>query len=56
MQLSRDRLVEAYRLMRTIRAFEDRVNQEMASGDIPGAVHLLCRSGSLGGRRLHALG
>ena len=26
--------------MCTIRVFEDRVNQEMASGDIPGAVHL----------------
>lgn len=40
MQLSRDDLIKAYRMMRTIRVFEDRVNQEMASGDIPGAVHL----------------
>lgn len=40
MQLSRDQLLAAYRMMRTIRVFEDRVNQEMATGDIPGAVHL----------------
>jgi len=40
MQLSRDDLIAAYRTMRTIRVFEDRVNQEMSSGDIPGAVHL----------------
>jgi len=40
MQLSREDLIRAYRTMRTIRAFEDRVNQEMATGDVPGAVHL----------------
>ena len=40
MQLPRDELLRAYRLMRTIRVFEDRVNAEMATGDIPGAVHL----------------
>lgn len=40
MQLSRDTLLEAYRVMRTIRAFEDRVHQEGATGDIPGSVHL----------------
>lgn len=40
MQLARDRLARAYRLMRTIRAFEDRVHQEGATGDIPGSVHL----------------
>lgn len=40
MQLARDELLKAYRLMRTIRMFEDRVNQEMGTGDIPGAVHL----------------
>jgi pyruvate dehydrogenase E1 component alpha subunit len=33
-------LLDAYRTMRTIRAFEDRVHQEFASGDIPGFVHL----------------
>ncbi len=40
MQLSRETLLEAYRVMRTIRAFEDRVHQEEATGDIPGSVHL----------------
>ncbi len=40
MQLSREELVTAYRTMRTIRMFEDRVNQEMSTGDVPGAVHL----------------
>lgn len=40
MQLSRDVLVEAYRRMRSIRAFEDRVKVEFANGNIPGFVHL----------------
>ncbi len=40
MELSRDDLAKAYRLMRTIRAFEDRVMQEMATGDVPGNTHL----------------
>ena len=40
LQLPRDRLVEAYRLMRTIRSFEDRVSAEMATGDVPGNTHL----------------
>ncbi len=40
MQLSKDRLVSAYKQMATIRAFEERVSVEMATGDIPGAVHL----------------
>jgi pyruvate dehydrogenase E1 component alpha subunit len=40
MQLSRDELRRAYRTMRLIRTFEDRVNQEMATGDVPGAAHL----------------
>jgi acetoin:2,6-dichlorophenolindophenol oxidoreductase subunit alpha len=40
MQLPRERLREAYRLMRTIRSFEDRVAAEMATGDVPGNTHL----------------
>ena len=40
MQLSLDELLTAYRTMQTIRMFEDRVNREMATGDVPGAVHL----------------
>ncbi len=33
-------LLRAYRTMRTIRTFEDRVHDEFATGDIPGFVHL----------------
>jgi acetoin:2,6-dichlorophenolindophenol oxidoreductase subunit alpha len=40
MQLSREDLLEAYRRMRTIRSFEERVRQEFAAGNIPGFVHL----------------
>jgi pyruvate dehydrogenase E1 component alpha subunit len=39
-QLSRDQLLRAYRLMRTIRAFEERVFAEFERGNIPGFVHL----------------
>jgi TPP-dependent pyruvate/acetoin dehydrogenase alpha subunit len=39
-QLDRPRLLEAYRLMTTIRAFEERVSVEFARGKIPGFVHL----------------
>lgn len=39
-QLTRDRLFEAYRTMRTIREFEDRIHTEFATGEIPGFVHL----------------
>ena len=40
MQLDRSTLLEAYRLMRTIRAFEERMNIEFANGNIPGMLHL----------------
>ncbi|MGH3436864.1 MAG: thiamine pyrophosphate-dependent dehydrogenase E1 component subunit alpha [Sciscionella sp.] len=33
-------LLQAYRTMRTIRSFEERVHEEFATGDIPGFVHL----------------
>ncbi|HDR9248772.1 thiamine pyrophosphate-dependent dehydrogenase E1 component subunit alpha [Burkholderia vietnamiensis] len=39
-QLSRDTLLDAYRLMRTIREFEERLHVEFATGEIPGFVHL----------------
>ncbi len=39
-QLSRDKLLDAYRLMRTIREFEERLHVEFATGEIPGFVHL----------------
>lgn len=40
MQRSREELLDAYRTMRTIRVFEDRIHEEFATGDIPGFVHL----------------
>ncbi|MBB4333255.1 pyruvate dehydrogenase E1 component alpha subunit, partial [Rhizobium leguminosarum] len=40
LQLSQDKLIEVYRSMRTIRRFEERVMDEMATGDIPGNTHL----------------
>ena len=40
MQLSREAMLKAYRDMRTIRAFEDRVHDQFAAGKIPGFVHL----------------
>ena len=40
MQLSRDRLMRAYRNMRTIREFEERVHREAPRGEIKGSVHL----------------
>jgi acetoin:2,6-dichlorophenolindophenol oxidoreductase subunit alpha len=33
-------LIDAYRVMRTIRAFEERLHADSATNDIPGAVHL----------------
>ena len=39
-QLTRDELLKAYRGMRTIREFEERVHIEFATGDMPGFVHL----------------
>ena len=38
--LSKDELLSAYRTMRTIREFEERLHVEFARGDIPGFVHL----------------
>jgi acetoin:2,6-dichlorophenolindophenol oxidoreductase subunit alpha len=38
--LSKERLLEAYRMMRTIREFEERLHVDFARGDIPGFVHL----------------
>lgn len=37
---SKQELLEAYRRMKTIREFEERVNKEFAAGNIPGFVHL----------------
>ncbi|TCO81373.1 pyruvate dehydrogenase E1 component alpha subunit [Plasticicumulans lactativorans] len=38
--LTRDDLLRAYRTMRTIREFEERLHVEFATGEIPGFVHL----------------
>ena len=38
--LNTDQLLHAYRVMRTIRAFEERLHVEFATGEIPGFVHL----------------
>jgi pyruvate dehydrogenase E1 component alpha subunit len=40
MSLTKDELLKAYRVMATIRAFEERVHVEFAAGEIPGFVHL----------------
>lgn len=40
MQLPREELLRAYRGMREIREFEERVHTEFAAGSIPGFVHL----------------
>ena len=38
--LGREELLRAYRTMKTIREFEERVHVEFATGDLPGFVHL----------------
>jgi TPP-dependent pyruvate/acetoin dehydrogenase alpha subunit len=38
--LSNEQLANAYRVMRTIREFEERLHVECTTGDIPGPVHL----------------
>jgi TPP-dependent pyruvate/acetoin dehydrogenase alpha subunit len=38
--LDKDQLLDAYRTMRTIREFEERLHTDFARGDIPGFVHL----------------
>jgi acetoin:2,6-dichlorophenolindophenol oxidoreductase subunit alpha len=38
--LTREQLLAAYRTMRAIREFEERVHREFATGEIPGFVHL----------------
>nr|WP_294529689.1 thiamine pyrophosphate-dependent dehydrogenase E1 component subunit alpha [uncultured Rhodopila sp.] len=40
MQLNREDLLRAYRTMRIIRDFEERLHVEFATGEIPGFVHL----------------
>ncbi len=40
MQISKDELLRAYRMMKSIREFEERLHVEFATGEIPGFVHL----------------
>ncbi len=40
MQQSRDELLAAYRSMRTMREFEERMHVEFTTGEVPGFVHL----------------
>ena len=40
MKPARDDLLDVYRVMKTIREFEERVHIEFAAGEIPGFVHL----------------
>src|SRR5918999_6463476 len=39
-EIGKEALLDAYRVMRTIREFEERLHTEFATGDIPGFVHL----------------
>ncbi len=39
-ELGKEALLDAYRIMRTIREFEERLHTEFATGEIPGFVHL----------------
>ncbi len=40
MQLTEEQLLAAYKRMRDIREFEDRLHEENTNGDIPGFIHL----------------
>ena len=53
MQLSREALLQAYRQMKTIRMFEERLHDEIALGEIAGFTHLYagqeaCAVGTIG--------
>jgi pyruvate dehydrogenase E1 component alpha subunit len=39
-EIGRETLLDLYRVMRTIRAFEERVAKEFRTGDVPGFVHM----------------
>lgn len=42
MQMSREELLRAYRRMKTIRMFEERLHEEIKTGEIAGFTHLYC--------------
>ncbi len=42
MQLSREQMLQAYRRMKIIREFEERLHIDIATGAIAGFTHLYC--------------
>jgi pyruvate dehydrogenase E1 component alpha subunit len=48
MALTKEKLAEAYRIMVTVRAFEDKVAELFAAGKIPGFVHLYAGEEAIG--------
>jgi pyruvate dehydrogenase E1 component alpha subunit len=46
--LTHDQLLEAYRRMRAIREFEERMRREVQAGTVPGFVHLYCGQEAIG--------
>jgi pyruvate dehydrogenase E1 component alpha subunit len=42
MQLNREALTRAYRQMKLIREFEERLHEEIQTGEIAGFTHLYC--------------
>ena len=54
MQLGESDLLKAYRTMKMIREFEERIHLEFATGDIPGFVHLYAGEEAIATRYLHA--
>jgi TPP-dependent pyruvate/acetoin dehydrogenase alpha subunit len=53
--IDRGRLLHAYRQMKLIREFEERLHVEIATGDIPGFTHLVRRPGGRCRRRVRAI-
>ena len=50
--LSKQALLQAYRKMREIRTFEERLHQENTSGDIPGFIHLYTGEEAIGSAKI----
>src|SRR3712207_8317875 len=48
-ELSKETLLDAYRTMRTIREFEERLHVEFATGEIHGFVHLYAGEEAIAG-------
>lgn len=50
-EIGREDLLKAYRVIRTIRGFEERLHTEFATGEIPGFVHLYAGEEAISARR-----